>query len=163
MNKAKSGKEGTKGSKQIKEENKQTYERYWKFIAGVYTFTVLIQFIWSYDSIGWVNWLCLGGATVVYLLCMMTVQSMLTSGLDINADSGVAEHIKDIIGLTVICQGLSNISLYFLFLWLVIPIAAIYKLWVSVIAPWIFQEAPEMTDKQKKKMERKNQTQFRRY
>lgn len=149
-------KERTKGTKQIKIENKLTYNLYIKIILIVNILTFGIQFVWNFNSIGWTTWVLTVGCLLVYGLCMMTVNSMISSGLDINADSGVAEHIKDIIGITAICQTLSNFHLYFMFIWLVVPSVALLKLWTSIIAPWIFQEGPpEMTDKQKKKIERK--------
>lgn len=150
------GKAGTKGSKQIKEENQQTYDFYLKAIVAV---QVLPSFLllWNFENTYWLSWALLIGPAIIYSLCMSTVKSMLASGLDINADSGVAEHIKDIIGITAICQLLSCITNYFWLLWLVVPAAALMKLWKSILAPWIFQEGPpELTEKQKKKMERKN-------
>jgi len=157
----KSGKEATKGSKQIKEENLSTYVFYQKTIVSVLVFTLFCQYFWWADSLSWVNHVAVVVSLLVYLVCIYTIKSMVTSNLDVNAGSGVAEHIKDIFGITIFCQMLSNFSLYFLLLWFIIPIVAMYKLWTSVIAPWIFQEGPpELTEKQKRKMERKT---YKRY
>ena len=35
------------------------------------------------------------------------------------------------------------------------PGRALYMLWVNILAPWIFAEAPEVDEKKTKKMERK--------
>ena len=35
------------------------------------------------------------------------------------------------------------------------PGRAGYLLWVNILSPWIFAEAPEVDDKKQKKMERK--------
>ena len=98
--------------------------------------------------------------TLVWFLQMMT-----RNGLDINQSKGSGEDFKDIIFVTLGCQTLSLISVYFWWLWMLVPIVAFYKLWVGVIAPWIFAAPPEVDEKKQKKMERKmkrmNQPQYR--
>ena len=50
---------------------------------------------------------------------------MSTKGIDLNMQSGLAEHAKDVILLTAIIQALSLLSGYFLFLWAVVSLAQI--------------------------------------
>ena len=80
---------------------------------------------------------------------------MVKSGLDINQSSGTGEDIKDILLVTSAIQFLALISLHFWWLWLIIPLVAFYRLWVGVIAPWIFAAPPEVDEKKQKKMERR--------
>lgn len=92
--------------------------------------------------------------------------------------------MKDLILLTAIVQSLSLISNYFWFFLLLVskallfvrqvgpitvrkllydkhgiilqaPGRAGYMLWVNILSPWIFAEAPEVDDKKQKKMERR--------
>jgi len=158
---ANKGKVNTKGSKQIKEENGQTYNLYTKIILGSYVPTIVFQFLMNFNDVNWVHWFLLAFPSLVYFLIMATLKTMVTSGLDLNAEAGVSEHLKDILGITAVCLVLSCFSLKFWVLWLVIPTVALVKLWRGIISPWIFQEGPpEMTDKQKKKMERKTNKRF---
>ena len=46
--------------------------------------------------------------------------SMASKGIDLNVQSGMAEHAKDVILLTVIIQALTLVSGYFLLLWLLV-------------------------------------------
>ena len=156
------GKQGTKGAKQIKEENIQTLQFYMYIIVAASVFMVLIQFVYYYSSLRFKNWFLLSFSLLVYVLSMMTMKSMSNSNLDLNMNAGIGENLKDIIILTAACQVLGCLSLYFWLLWLLIPCIAVYKLWVSVLAPWFFAPPPpEMTDKQKKKQEKKQKIRYR--
>jgi len=88
------------------------------------------------------------------------LSGMADKGIDLNVQSGMAEHAKDIILLTTAVQILSLASGYFVALWLLIPCYAFYLLWVNFLGPWFFAATPEMDDKQTKKMERKTKRQF---
>jgi hypothetical protein len=41
------------------------------------------------------------------------------------------------------------------------PGRAFYLLWVNILSPWFFQEAPEVDEKKQKKMDRKLKRQQR--
>ncbi|WAR12389.1 TM208-like protein [Mya arenaria] len=97
----------------------------------------------------------------VYGGCYKFMSSMAGGGIDLNMEAGMAEHAKDVILLTAIVQILALISNYFWLLWLVAPGRAFYILWVNILSPWIFAEAPEVDDKKQKKMERKMKRQQR--
>ena len=62
--------------------------------------------------------LCL--TSISYFGAYSLMSSMASKGIDLNTDSGMAEHAKDILLLTAIVQVLSIISNYFLLLWLVV-------------------------------------------
>nr|CAB3267069.1 transmembrane protein 208-like [Phallusia mammillata] len=149
------GKQGTKGAKQIKQENQQTLEFYAYIVIGVNVFQVIVQVASHYDifktaNIGWFLF-----STLIYAICAKMMTSMASSGLDLNMESGMSEHVKDILLVTAVCQATSCYSYYCWLMWLVVPGVALQKLWVNVLAPWIFQEPVELTEKQKKKLEKK--------
>ena len=154
------GKQGTKGAKQIKEENKQTYNFYLHIVAAASAVFVLFHLVYNYKTFRFMHVALLAFSSVVYTGCMMAMSSMGSGGLDLNMEAGIGEHLKDIIILTAACQVLCCISLYFWLLWLLIPVIAFYKLWVNILGPWIFASPPpeeEISEKKRKKMERKQQ------
>ena len=156
------GKQGTKGGKQIKEENKQTLQHYFYIMTASTVIMILIQFVYFYAVVQYKNYFFLLFSLMAHVLSMMAMKSMSNSGLDLNMEAGIGENLKDIVILTSVCQVLGCASSYFWFLWLAIPCFAIYKLWVGVLAPWFFAPPPpEMTDKQKKKQEKKQKIRYR--
>ena len=83
---------------------------------------------------------------------------LLDPGLDLNMESGMAEHVKDIIILTSIAQLTSLVSNYLWLILLFAPARLGYMAWKSIISPWLFAPAPEETEldeKKQKKLERK--------
>lgn len=83
---------------------------------------------------------------------------LIDSGVDLNMEGGVAEHVKDLIILTVICQSLSLFSNYFWWLWALAPGRGFHMLWKNILGPWFFQpgeERQEIDPKKQRKMERK--------
>ncbi|XP_013392652.1 transmembrane protein 208 [Lingula anatina] len=150
------GKQGTKGQKQIDEENKATLKFYGYIILGVSAVYMLLTFLLFWDSFTTMYWVLTILTLIVYGGSYQFMSSMMKSSLDLNMEQGMAEHIKDLILLTAITQSLSLISNYFWLLWLLAPGRALYMLWVNILGPWIFAEAPEEPDEKKtKKMERK--------
>nr|XP_037283394.1 transmembrane protein 208-like [Rhipicephalus microplus] len=162
------GKQGTKGQKQIVEENKQTIKFYSIMaIAALIVHFIAHMMLWR-DSITLSHTLLFLFSVLVYGGCIQTMRYMarasysetgqlLDGGLDLNmAQAGMGEHLKDLIILTACIQTLSLASTYVWYLWLVAPAYAFYLLWVNVLAPWVFQPAPpEVDDKKQKKLERK--------
>ena len=57
---------------------------------------------------------------LVHLGSYQFMSSMASKSIDLNVQSGMAEHAKDIILLTTIIQALSLASGYFLVLWLLV-------------------------------------------
>lgn len=163
----KKGKTGTKGAKQIVEENVSTLKFYKRMIAVAaavhfivtkcfFEFTALtislalfsgIVYIWSYQFMAYIARASYGENG-----------QLLDSGTDLNMEGGIAEHVKDLIILTSGVQVLSLASNYFWFLWLLVPIRACWILWQHVLAPWFFapgQEQQEVSEKEQKKLKKK--------
>jgi len=141
------GKEATKGQKQIDRENSasMTYYTYITLGGLAVSWLSAIYFNYLLPLFG----LCVH-ATVIWMLKLMV-----KSGLDINQSSGTGEDLKDILLVTAMIEVGSLFSLHFWWFWLIIPIIAFYRLWVGYIAPWIFQEAPEVDEKKQKKLDRR--------
>lgn len=163
----KKGKQATKGQKQIYEGNQETL----KFYTIMAIATILPKLLWYPMSTGTniALWLFaivvqIFGIGGMYYMARAVVsgpsQTVVDGGIDLNLKAGFADYLKDLIITTAICTGLSLISNGFWFLWLWLPAFFVYKIWMSVIAPWIFAPAPEeppaeVADKKRKKMERK--------
>jgi len=68
---------------------------------------------------------------------------LIDPGLDLNMESGMAEHVKDLIELTSAAQLSSLISNYFWCLLLLAPARGFWMLWKYMISPWLFAPATE--------------------
>ncbi|KAJ8042191.1 hypothetical protein HOLleu_13191 [Holothuria leucospilota] len=165
------GKVGTKGQKQIAEENKSTMQFYSLIMAAATGVYFLIRIFWLLESCTWWTWFVVAFTCLLYVGAYQVLSLMgkakyteagtlLDAGMDLNAESGTAEHIKDIIILTAVVQTLSLISEYFWLLWLLIPGRAFYLLWTNILSPWIFAEPPEIDEKKQRKMERRANRRF---
>ncbi|XP_062869300.1 transmembrane protein 208 isoform X3 [Trichomycterus rosablanca] len=90
--------------------------------------------------------------------------TLLDSGIDLNMEQGMAEHLKDVILLTAIVQVLSTLSSYFWYLWLLAPARALHLLWVNLLGPWFSAEssAPpeEVLEKKQRRQERRHMKRF---
>lgn len=163
----KKGKQATKGQKQIYEGNQETL----KFFTLMAVITILARLlIVYYKSPTYLNISFAIFAIFIQVVAVGCMRSMcskavtsgkvvLDGGIDLNLAGGFADYLKDIIITTSACSVLSIVSEAFWLLWLWIPAFWAYKVWSKVIGPWIFQPAPEesseVTDKKKKKLERK--------
>lgn len=164
----KSSKVGTKGSKQIVEENVSTLSFYRNMVfaaVGIYLTIMMVFFEFTTLTIT----LTIITA-IVYVACYQFMVYMAktqysetgqlsNSGVDLNMEGGIAEHIKDLIILTSASQVLSLISNYFWLLLLLAPLQALWMLWSKAIRPWLSsgseEQQPEMTEKKHRKLERK--------
>nr|CAD7429937.1 unnamed protein product [Timema monikensis] len=185
------GKQGTKGQKQILDENIATlnFYRNMVFIAnGIY---LIVMCVIS-DSFSWQT-IVMEPLQSLFLFIFVKVMGLfsaaayissyqfmafmakptyndsgqiLDSGVDLNMEGGIAEHVKDLIILTTGCQLLSLFSNYFWFLWLLVsvflyrnaPIRGFWLLWSNILGPWFFQKQqaqPEVDEKKQRKMERR--------
>jgi len=162
------GKQGTKGSKQIVEENVSTLKFYQYMSAGatvIYFLCIFVFFEFTTTT------LVMGFLSVAILLAsyqFMVFMSranissagvILDTGSDLNMEGGIAEHVKDLIILTAGTQGLALLSNWFWFFLLLAPIRAVFMLWGRIIQPWLSsrknEPADERDEKKQKKMERK--------
>lgn len=161
------GKQGTKGQKQILEENKETLKFYQYMILGANA-AYLVVTLTLFDLFNFFNMFMLVLTTALYIASYQFMSYMtkakfsetgqlLDAGVDLNLVGGIAEHVKDMIILTAGTQVLSLISNYFWFLMLLAPGRGFYFLWTKVLAPYFFQQAPppEIDEKKQKKLERK--------
>lgn len=173
METKKAGKQGTKGTKQIIEENKTTLQFYLKMIvvAGVSFFALklIIGFVFGSQMTGSQMFfliLSIGSQIGAFKFLQMMSRpniaengTIIDCGTDLCMEGGIGEHVKDIIILCVAVQTLSLFSNYFWFGLLLIPARAFHLAWGTVIKPWLSSknEAPTdaMDDKKQKKMERR--------
>ncbi|KAJ8970197.1 hypothetical protein NQ314_001344 [Rhamnusium bicolor] len=160
------GKQGTKGAKQIVEENAATLNFYRNMAIGSNALSLIILvFYHSTISIVLYFFSCLIYIGSYQFMTFMArakyteTGQLLDSGVDLNMEGGIAEHVKDIIILTAGCQLLSSIvSNYFWLLWLLAPIRGGWIAWKNILQPYFFQDVPnqpEVNEKKQKKLERK--------
>jgi len=159
------GKQGTKGAKQIVEENAATLIFYRNWMLGSFGIYFTLMTI---NGPGYGLWeiIFFVFAAAVTVGCFQFMNFMATpkytdskqlldSGVDLCMENGVAEHVKDILILTCGCQTLSYFTKYVWLFWLLVPLKGIYYAWTKVISPWIFAPAPETDEKKMRKMDRR--------
>lgn len=169
------GKVGTKGKKQIYEENEATLKFYTRVILGANAIYIAINLLVFYSSSTVWTWLSLLFALAIYVGSYRSMATMAKAafaedgslqdgGIDLNMEQGLAEHLKDVILLTAIVQVLSTISSYFWYLWLLAPARAIHLLWVNFLGPWFSAEGPsapeEVNEKKQRRQERRQMRRF---
>ncbi|XP_073081510.1 transmembrane protein 208 isoform X2 [Manis javanica] len=149
------GKVGTRGKKQIFEENRETLKFYLRIILGANAIYCLVTLIFFYSSASFWAWMALGFSLAVYGASYHSMSSMaraafsedgalIDGGMDLNMEQGMAEHLKDVILLTAIVQA---------------PGRALYLLWVNVLGPWFTADSgapvPEHNEKRQRRQERR--------
>ncbi|KAK2497777.1 hypothetical protein MC885_015649 [Smutsia gigantea] len=164
------GKVGTRGKKQIFEENRETLKFYLRIILGANAIYCLVTLVFFYSSASFWAWMALGFSLAVYGASYHSMSSMaraafsedgalIDGGMDLNMEQGMAEHLKDVILLTAIVQVLSCFSLYIWSFWLLAPGRALYLLWVNVLGPWFTADSgapvPEHNEKRQRRQERR--------
>jgi len=160
------GKQGTKGQKQIVEENASTLKFYVYIITAVNAVYLLLTYLAFWESFTTfyialflvVNAIYVGSYQFLSNMARPTYSetgALIDGGIDLNMYAGMAEHMKDLILLAAATQGLALLSNYFWLLLLLAPGRALYMLWVNILGPWFFASAPEEDEKKTKKMERK--------
>ncbi|XP_040838479.1 transmembrane protein 208 [Ochotona curzoniae] len=164
------GKVGTRGKKQIFEENRETLKFYLRIILGANAIYCLVTLVFFYSSASFWAWMALAFSLAVYGASYHSMSSMaraafsedgalVDGGMDLNMEQGMAEHLKDVILLTAIVQVLSCFSLYIWAFWLLAPGRALYLLWVNVLGPWFTADsgapAPEHNEKRQRRQERR--------
>ncbi|XP_050969701.1 transmembrane protein 208 [Labeo rohita] len=171
------GKVGTKGKKQIHEENQDTLKFYCRIILGANAIYAAVDLLLFYNSSSFWTWFFLLFAVAVYIGSYRSMSAMakpafaedgslLDGGIDLNMEQGMAEHLKDVILLTAIVQVLSTLSSYFWYFWLLAPARALHLLWVNFLGPWFSAEsqaAPEDNEKNDKKQRRQERRQMKKF
>lgn len=172
MENKKAKKQGTKGAKQIVEENKSTLKFYLQMIvtAEVAYFAIKLTSIFVFDS-------KLNSYQMLFVLLSIGAQigsfkflqiiskpnisengSLIDSGTDLCMEGGLAEHVKDVIILCIAVQFLSLFSFYFWLGLLLIPARGFHLAWGTVIKPWLSSKTEEndrVDEKKQKKIERR--------
>ncbi|CAB0030930.1 unnamed protein product [Trichogramma brassicae] len=164
----KSTKQATRGAKQIVEENESTINFYRNMLLSSTVIHLVVTYIFfQFDALTIGLGLMSGAISATGFFGMKWMATpkysesgqLLDTGIDLNMEGGVAEHLKDLIILTASIEMLSFISNYFWLLWIAAPARVFYMLWINFIGPWIFAPAPEanaeVNDKKQKKLERK--------
>lgn len=161
------GKQGTKGAKQIVEENTATLSFYRNMALGSAAASLLFNLIFFEFGKLTVIMTVITIGTLVAAYQFMAFMSraklsdtgaILDSGNDLNMEGGIAENAKDLIILSSGTLLLTLLSNYFWFLLLLVPIRAVWMLWGTIIQPWLAQRneaEPEPDEKKQRKMERK--------
>ncbi|XP_015438162.1 PREDICTED: transmembrane protein 208 [Dufourea novaeangliae] len=160
-------KAATKGAKQIVEENKTTLSFYRNMIVGAlgiyFTVTMLFSNITTLSitlSI-FFGIIYIGSYQFMKYIAQASYSEsgqLLDSGIDLNMEGGIADHVKDLIILTSGVHVLSLISNYFWLLWLLAPLRGGHIIWKQILAPWFFApapEQPEMSEKKQRKLEKR--------
>uniref|UniRef100_A0A1B6LD37 Transmembrane protein 208 n=1 Tax=Graphocephala atropunctata TaxID=36148 RepID=A0A1B6LD37_9HEMI len=162
------GKQGTKGQKQIVEENSETLKFYLRMALianGIYYALALTVLN---DCFTWLNVFMLVICTATYIACYQFMAyisvpkytesgQLIDAGVDLNMEGGLSEHVKDLIILTSGVHTLSLLSNYFWLLWLLAPGRAVHLMWANILSPYFFQQAApqEVDEKKQRKMDRK--------
>ncbi|XP_025413545.1 transmembrane protein 208 [Sipha flava] len=168
------GKTGTKGQKQILEENDATLKFYRNMIGAVSAIYIVFNLafgnIFSLTNIFLYALVVIShGGSYKFMAYMSTAKysesgKLLDAGTDLNMEGGLAEYTKDLIILTSGCQLLSIISNYFWLLWLLAPGQAFWVAWKNFLGPYFMQRSPEeaspeINEKKQKKLERRKKRQ----
>lgn len=145
----KKGKEPTKAAKAIDKENAATL-RFYLIMASV---AIVAKFFLRPRLSS------LSFAIIVQAASLYGLHYTAKTGTDLSVKGSFAERIKDVVITTAACCFLSIFSELLWLVWLWLPAHLVYSIWTNVIAPWIFQpapeEAPEVAEKKRRKMERK--------
>ncbi|XP_076622559.1 transmembrane protein 208 [Colletes latitarsis] len=163
----KKAKVATKGAKQIVEDNRTTLSFYRNMILGAFgIYSTIMIFFFKFTILS-ITLTIFSGIVYIGSYQFMKYIAQATysesgvlsdSGIDLNMEGGIAEHVKDLIILTSGVQVLSLISNYFWWLWLLAPITVGWMLWKKILAPWFFapaSEQPEISEKKQRKLEKK--------
>ncbi|KAG7211269.1 hypothetical protein KM043_010576 [Ampulex compressa] len=163
----KKGKVATKGAKQIAEENVTTLSFYRNMILAALGLRLTIMMLFFEFTMLQITLTIFSGIVYIGSYHFMTYIAratysesgqLLDSGIDLNMEGGIAEHVKDLIILASGIQVLSLISNYFWLLWLLVPIRGGWMLWKQILSPWLSapsQEQPEISEKKQRKLEKK--------
>ncbi|CAJ0574072.1 unnamed protein product, partial [Mesorhabditis spiculigera] len=167
------GKQGTKGQKEIYQENRATLQQYGLAAlvsSGLYLVLGLV--LWTVTTNEWVWW---GVSAFIQLCAILLMRSMakaalderghvLDAGLDLNDPSAFGEYCKDIIILTTIVQLLSLYTGYAHLILLAFPGYGGYMIIFKFLIPWATAptEAPEGEDMDDRKGRKRDKIKYAR-
>lgn len=162
MNKSTKGKQGTRGTKQIIEENRQTVDFYFYVFTISNIVYLILRYLLFWDSFT-AKFIALYSLTAIfssiaYYFIRYAGKPILDErgiAIDYSSDLSMSGHIceyaKDVILFSVIQYVLSLISNYFWLALTIIPIYVFVKIWQNFLGPWFFEPAPEEEQQDQKK------------
>eukprot|EP00116_Pleurobrachia_bachei_P004865 sb/3465127/ len=134
------GKERTKGEKEIRAANAETLKFYKSVVSATLVVYAVVRWFLGFS---WFHVFMSISAATTLSLTYGSMSSAAAGGTDLNMDGGLTDYLKDILLVTAGVTILSLFSDYCWYLWLIIPLFALGKLWTGIIKPWIFAPAPE--------------------
>jgi hypothetical protein len=139
---------------------------------GIY----LLHFIWHFSSVRFWDWVGLAVFSAINFFVYLGLRAyarptlndegeIVSPGSDLN-QKGLIEYHWDLLYVTWFVQITSLYSKWFWLVMLVIPAFTVFKLWGTVIKPWLETESEETADpadkKRREKMEKKmNRTKYK--
>lgn len=171
MSTATKGKQATRGQKQIFEENTQTLRYYFAAAAITSTLAGVLYTMYFYNAVGpyfWTAWaisvICGFGGVLTMRYMVKEVRNeknqVIDAGFDLNDPTAFGEYCKDAVILSVISQLLSVLWSRFIFLIALLPMFAVYKIWVNWLGPWFFAPAPEEESIDEKKLRKQQRVKY---
>lgn len=157
-------------AKKRRDENVRHIRFLQRLILASNAIYVLVRLLILHSSFSWKHWIGLFFTSGAYKLTYDQLAGMAKPTFDDNGElidggfdmsgGGLCSYLHDVLYITVFVQLASILSDKFWFVYLVIPIFALYKLWQLVLYPFIFQSSSEdaedeKTKRKKEKMERK--------
>eukprot|EP00898_Chlorokybus_atmophyticus_P001526 jgi/Chlat1/2374/Chrsp17S02638 len=107
------------------------------------------------------HWFCYSQLAIFAAPVYGSDGELVDGGADLSM-GGMCEYYHDIIYITAFVQVASIFSGKFWLLWLVVPVYALYQLWIHVLQPYVFSKRAQMDDdddprakKKREKAERK--------
>lgn len=162
------GKAATKGQKQIASDNVETLKYYFYMIILFNTIYSTIVYFRHGNDITNSDIARFLLSSAIYSFAYFVMKKMakasyngsvlIDGGIDLNMESGMGEHCKDLIIFTGSIQTLSLFSSYFWWGLLLIPLVLVWKLWSNIIAPWVFAPAVQNEEQTKKEKKQKQKT-----
>ncbi|CAD5209722.1 unnamed protein product [Bursaphelenchus xylophilus] len=164
----KAAKRATRGQELIYKENQETL-LYYTVASLTSAFLFFFAYYLLFES-SWKVWAGFASSIFGQLAAVLFMKSgvkcvkgprgqIIDAGVDLNDPNALGEYCKDVIILCVISQLLGLLTSYFLLILAAFPIYGAYKLWVLVIAPWIFAEPPEEDPMDEKRNRRRQNKQ----
>jgi hypothetical protein len=163
------GKQATRGTKQILEENGQTVKFYFNVTSISQVIYLVVVYLLFWSDFTYLYMSLFGLTSLVSWLAYYFMKSMATPildtntnalvdpGSDLNMSGHISEYLKDIILFTAIVQMLALISNYFWYLLVIVPVYVFYLLWTNFLGPWFFAPAPDSPDENNKDQNKKQQ------
>eukprot|EP00250_Pteridium_aquilinum_P029110 c3852_g1_i1 orf=176-700(+) len=151
-------------AKKRRDENVRHIRFLQRLILASNAIFVVVRLLILHSSFTWKHWIGLLVTSGAYKLIYDQLAGMAKATFDENGElvdggfdmtqGGLCSYLHDVLYITVFVQLTSIVSDKFWFVYLVIPIFALYKLWKLVLHPYIFQSSSEEAEDEKAKRKR---------